>query len=150
MAALKPINLERRQGYPFVMVFLYTPNGVRLLTGDLGRINKYCKMNFPTCHGMTIFHRQVRGISLATTSKDKSWRLFRSNAYSLSSRDRVMLVRPANQADMKFFGLSRQCYALVHGNTYSGFEPIRTWRRLPKKYINWDKIINDANRLLCV
>ncbi len=54
------IELERKQGYPFVIAYLFTRKGTQKLCGDLNSIGNYTS-KWHTCHG--IVHYYNRGIS---------------------------------------------------------------------------------------
>ena len=135
MAKLTPINLKRETGRPFSMAFVYTKQGTKLLTGDWGTIDQYCQEHFGICHAMMITQskRSFFGI--------KHWRLLGANANEhvyLTFVDQHRLNGYCGKNFWREASIKRPCFAL-----YSRDEKniIRTWGKLPKKYVNWKALI---------
>jgi len=134
MAKLTPINLERKTGFFFCIAFVYTSKGTKMLTGDRASIDEYCAKHFGTVHGIRIVKNKYGDIF-------KDWFLFGKNeGVYLTYVDMQRL-----QSDgygygniYKNMGVKRPCFVL-HMKGYN--KMLRTWRRLPKKYINWEKLI---------
>jgi len=139
MPKLTPINLQRDRGRYFAMAFIYTKEGTKLLTGDIWNIDKYCKEHFGLCHGMLVIPNRMSWLD--GKKYIKRWRLFGENIRSsifLTDFDMDRLNSPNGSG--KYWrekGIKRPCWALYQ----KGGNIIRTWRRLPKKYINWDNLI---------
>jgi len=134
MAKLTPINLERKRGSFFCMAFVYAPQGTVLLTGDHDSIDEYCAEHFGIVHGIRIVKNMY-----GQTFKD--WFLFgKEQGIYLThvSMDRLQSDGFGYGNLYKNMGIKRPCFALhMKGRS----KVIRTWRRLPKKYINFDALI---------
>lgn len=143
MPKLTPINLERKRGNFFAMAFIYTTNGTRLLTGDVHSIDSYCGEHFGICHGMLV----VPGRDLwfnKPTKPIKRWRLFGNKVGSDTWLTHFSMDQLNDSYGTAAYwrqqGIKRPCWVLYK----QGGTVIRTWRRLPKKYINWEKLIDSA------
>lgn len=58
----KSVNLHRSPSMPFVLVFVFTPGGTVVLSGDINTIQEYCS-DLPPCHCVIHFYingRRVR------------------------------------------------------------------------------------------
>jgi hypothetical protein len=51
------IELERKRGYPFVIAYLFTKDGVKKLCGDLISIEDHTK-KWDTCHGIVHYYNK--------------------------------------------------------------------------------------------
>ncbi len=148
MAGLKPINLARERGCWFGIAFIYTPNGVKMLTGDWGAINGYCREHFGICHGVILapnelnrlFNKYQPELTRTCPDYDKEVRLF-----GTEWEQRIDLMWISKPRDMHKYGLKRPCFALIKDRWSFGKDAkvIRTWRRLPKKNINFEKLIKE-------
>ena len=134
MAKLTPINLKRETGRPFSMAFVYTKQGTKLLTGDWGTIDQYCQEHFGICHAMMITHSRLSMFGV------KHWRLL-GNANEhiyLSFIGDKHLQGYCGHNIWRELGIKRPCFVLYEKGSRKF---VRTWRKLPKKYINWEALI---------
>jgi hypothetical protein len=135
MAKLTPINLKRETGRPFSMAFVYTKQGTKLLTGDWATIDQYCQEHFGICHALMITQSKYSMFGV------KHWRLLGVNANEhtyllfISERD---LQGYCGHNIWREMGIRRPCFVL-HSRDQKNI--IRTWRQLPKKYIDFKTLI---------
>ena len=140
MAKLTPINLERKRGYIFCLAFIYTPEGTKLLTGDHDAIDKYCREHYGLCHGMRVCTKYGQTF--------KSWWLFGKSENYSNEDSRITLTHLDSKilngytgAFWKERGIKRSCWALYSRGCKE--RVIRTWRRLPKHYIDFKKLMEN-------
>jgi hypothetical protein len=130
-------NLNRQQGFPFVMAFVYTPGQTKVYTGDLETIRNHLR-NGPTCHGVVIYYN--RGVRLKLPSMvleifGKGAYEFRRTNYlhfeHLSIGDaqrRLMMTEIAPYLD------KRKKFVLVE-NFGAKQYVLGKWRKIPKTYL---------------
>jgi hypothetical protein len=144
MSKLVPINLPRETGYKFFMAFVFTKQGTQLLTGDYNYIDRYCAEHFGICHGVMMSLNDRAWLS--GKKYNSYWRLFGrkfynyANDFFLTDFDMHSLNSSYTSAYWREKGIKRPCWALYK----KGGDIIRTWRRLPKEYVNWGKLIAEA------
>jgi len=131
------MNVGKKTGYPFVMAYLFTKNGVRKYCGSIDLIERITE-NMATCHAICHFYRG--GVIV-----HKWWKLFGS--YTLGNRTlriangkyaHLMKVNSRNKTQMRDYGLrfNGTRYVLIIDR-----EVVRTWRKLPSRYLrDLDKI----------
>ena len=129
------IRLNKKKGYLHAIAFIYTPKGQLILNGDIDAIQAYMiDNNYPICYGWLRI----------TPNKEMRVRLFGVDS------DRYYIDR-INRPSLRHEPFEKEFYKNINKRANFAFRSrsfyakdaciIKTWRRLPKTYINFDKII---------
>lgn len=106
---------------PFAMAFIFTPEGPKIRTGSIDRIQAHTD-DWPTCHGI-VHTYHTRGIT-------KRWYIFGKDNYEI----RLLQIDPKRKCFAETaaeLGITRRTWILQE----KGGRILGRWRRLPSCYL---------------